>query len=300
MSPVKKTSFVRAANAAKAREARLRQKIPQPSISPSPPPRKRVAIISPSGRPSRGARSRARAIVVSPSPPLTGTSQSRTKDKGKAVAEEPLPCQRCLRRLGEEPDLVCFRPSKGACERCRSLKKSAAECLNVRYSFSKYWLQGIDCWINRSNKVPESHVPLARMTLRMIRGRADGWKAAVNEIDRAMRRRPVRKPSKRARSPAPGVENETATDIPEGSEADQGRAKVSSYLEGLPDPSTPRTKVQPAVATPSRSNYRIVRGLMHNMSQALLDAEARIDEAHRAVATTTEAYNALAEYFLET
>jgi hypothetical protein len=39
---------------------------------------------------------------------------------------------------------------------------------------------------------------------------------------------------------------------------------------------------------------------MHNMSQALLDAEVRIDEAHWVVATITEAYNVLAKYFLET
>jgi hypothetical protein len=130
--------------------------------------------------------SHARAIVISLSPPLTGTSQSQTKDKGKAVAKEPLPYQQYLCQLGEEPDLVCFHPSKGACEHCCSLKKSAAEYLNVRYSFSKYWLQGINYWINRSNKVPESHVLLAQMTLQMIRGQADGWKAAINEIDRAM------------------------------------------------------------------------------------------------------------------
>jgi hypothetical protein len=49
----------------------------------------------------------------------------------------------------------------------------------------------------------------------------------------------VQKPSKHACSPAPRVKNETATNIPEGSEADQGRTKVSSYLEGLPNPSTP-------------------------------------------------------------
>jgi hypothetical protein len=35
------------------------------------------------------------------------------------------------------------------------------------------------------------------------------------------------------------------------------------------------------------------------MSQALLDTEVRINEAYWAVATTTEAYNVLAEYFLE-
>jgi hypothetical protein len=62
----------------------------------------------------------------------------------------------------------------------------------------------------------------------------------------------------------------------------------------------PQTKVQPVVAMPSHLNYHIVQGLMHNMSQALLDAKARIDKAHQAVATTTKAYNALAEYFLET
>jgi hypothetical protein len=50
---------------------------------------------------------------------------------------------------------------------------------------------------------------------------------------------PVQKPSKYARSPAPGVENETTTNIPEGSEADQGHAKASSYLEGLPNPLIP-------------------------------------------------------------
>jgi hypothetical protein len=115
---------------------------------------------------------------------------------------------------------VCFYPLKGACKHCCSLKKSTAKCLNVRYSFLKYWLQGINCWINRLNKVPESHVLLAWMTLRMIRGWADGWKAAVNEINRAMCCWPVQKPSKYACSPAPGVENETATDILEGLEAD--------------------------------------------------------------------------------
>jgi hypothetical protein len=36
------------------------------------------------------------------------------------------------------------------------------------------------------------------------------------------------------------------------------------------------------------------------MSQALLDAKARINEAYWAVATITKAYNALAEYFLKT
>jgi hypothetical protein len=81
---------------------------------------------------------------------------------------------------------VCFYPLKGAYEYCHSLKKSTAECLNIRYLFSKYWLQGIDYWINRLNKVPESHVPLAWMTLWIIRGWANGWKAAINEINRAM------------------------------------------------------------------------------------------------------------------
>jgi hypothetical protein len=155
------------------------------------------------------------------------------------VAKEPLPCQQYLYRLGEEPDLVCFCPLKGAYEHCCSLKKSAAEYLNVRYLFLKYWLQGIDYWINRSNKVPKSHILLAWMTLQIIRGWANGWKAAINEINRAMHCWPVQKSSKRARSPAPGVKNETATDILEGLEADQGHAKVSSYLEGLPNPSMP-------------------------------------------------------------
>jgi hypothetical protein len=59
-------------------------------------------------------------------------------------------------------------------------------------------------------------------------------------------------------------------------------------------------KVQPVVAMPSYLNYHIVQGLMHNMSQALLDAKVRIDEAHWAVVTITKAYNALAKYFLET
>jgi hypothetical protein len=53
------------------------------------------------------------------------------------------------------------------------------------------------------------------------------------------------------------------------------------------------------VAIPSYSNYHIIQGLMYNMSQALLDAKARIDEAHWVVTTITKAYNALAKYFLE-
>jgi hypothetical protein len=35
------------------------------------------------------------------------------------------------------------------------------------------------------------------------------------------------------------------------------------------------------------------------MSQALLDAEVRINEAYWVVATITKAYNILAKYFLE-
>jgi hypothetical protein len=65
---------------------------------------------------------------------------------------------------------VYFCPLKGAYEYCHSLKKSTAKCLNVRYSFSKYWLQGINYWINRLNKVPKSHVLLAWITLQIIRG----------------------------------------------------------------------------------------------------------------------------------
>jgi hypothetical protein len=38
---------------------------------------------------------------------------------------------------------------------------------------------------------------------------------------------------------------------------------------------------------------------MYNMSQALLDTKARINEAHWVVTTITKAYNALAEYFFE-
>jgi hypothetical protein len=53
----------------------------------------------------------------------------------------------------------------------------------------------------------------------------------------------VQKPSKHAHSPAPGVKNETATNILEGLEADQGHTKVSSYLEGLPNPLMPWIKV---------------------------------------------------------
>jgi hypothetical protein len=68
---------------------------------------------------------------------------------------------------------VCFCPLKGACKHCCLLKKSVAKYLNIRYSFSKYWLQGIDYWINRSNKVPESHIPLAWITLWIVRGQAD-------------------------------------------------------------------------------------------------------------------------------
>ena len=130
MSPVKKTSHVQAASAAKAREARHRQKIPR-HASPPPLPRKKVAVISPPAESSRQARLRVRAIAISSSPSLSPSPKPRTKDKGKAAVEEPLPCQRCLRRLASEPDLVCVRPSKGACERCRSLRKSAAECLSV-------------------------------------------------------------------------------------------------------------------------------------------------------------------------
>jgi hypothetical protein len=81
------------------------------------------------------------------------------------------------------------------------------------------------------------------MTLWIIRGWANGWKAAINKINRAMHYWPVQKLSNRARSPAPGVKNETATNIPEGLEADQGCAKVSLYLEGLPDPLMPWIKV---------------------------------------------------------
>jgi hypothetical protein len=58
-------------------------------------------------------------------------------------------------------------------------------------------------------------------------------------------------------------------------------------------------KVQPVVATPSHLNYHIIQGLIHNMSQALLDTKARINKAHRAVTTTTKAYNTLAKYFFE-
>jgi hypothetical protein len=38
---------------------------------------------------------------------------------------------------------------------------------------------------------------------------------------------------------------------------------------------------------------------MSNLSKALASAEKSIDEAHQAVVTTTEAYNALAIYYLE-
>jgi hypothetical protein len=38
---------------------------------------------------------------------------------------------------------------------------------------------------------------------------------------------------------------------------------------------------------------------MHNMSQALLDTEVRINKAYWVVTTTTKAYNALAKYFFE-
>jgi hypothetical protein len=61
----------------------------------------------------------------------------------------------------------------------------------------------------------------------------------------------------------------------------------------------PWIKVQPAVITPSYLNYHIIQGLMHNMSQALLDTKARINKAHWVVTTTTKAYNILAEYFLK-
>jgi hypothetical protein len=153
---------------------------------------------------------------------------------------------------------MCFHPLKGAYKYCCSLKKSAAEYLNIRYSFSKYWLQGIDYWINRLNKVPKSHILLVWITLQMVRGWADGWKATVNKINRAIYCWLVQKLSKYAHSPAPGVENETTTNILEGLEANQGRAKVSSYLEGLPDPLIPQMKVQPAVVMPSYLNYYIV------------------------------------------
>jgi hypothetical protein len=115
---------------------------------------------------------------------------------------------------------VCFCPLKGACEYCCSLKKSIAKYLNMRYLFSKYQLQGINCWINRLNKVPKSHILLAQMTLQMVRGQANSWKAAVNEINRAIHHWLVQKLSKCAHSPAPRVKNETTTDILEGSEAD--------------------------------------------------------------------------------
>jgi hypothetical protein len=81
------------------------------------------------------------------------------------------------------------------------------------------------------------------MTLWMVRGQANGWKAAINKINRAMHCWPVQKLSKHACSPAPGVKNETATNILEGPEANQGHTKVSSYLEGLPNPLMPQTKV---------------------------------------------------------
>jgi tryptophan-rich sensory protein len=90
----------------------------------------------------------------------------------------------------------------------------------MRYLFSKYWLQGINYWINRLNKVPESHIPLAWITLWIVRGWANSWKATINEINRAMHCWLIQKPSKHAYSPAPRVENETTTNILEGSEAD--------------------------------------------------------------------------------
>jgi len=69
-------------------------------------------------------------------PPSTPTPSPRRRPRARLLEAHFLPCQRCLRSLGRDPDLECPGPGDEPCPRCKGLKKSAAECCPVSSPFA--------------------------------------------------------------------------------------------------------------------------------------------------------------------
>ncbi|CRG91407.1 hypothetical protein PISL3812_08455 [Talaromyces islandicus] len=102
-----------------------------------------------------------------------------------------LPCQRCFRRLVDEPNLECSGPGSNHCARCKSLRVYSGGC----------------------REVSEEQLVLAQQTLEKVRARATGWERAVVALDKAMRRYS----SRLVKSPSCGGSLGASTDSSTGS-----------------------------------------------------------------------------------